>query len=378
MEARACRLCWSSNIAPALRLDRMPHNIQRLLRENELETDSPVQVEVFQCDACTFVQLQARLEEDYYDDYLMTASHSAQMQAYQADQARDFVSRFGLKNKVVMEAGCGDGNFLSHLADAGARAVGVEPSKTYRQLALPRGFPVEDGYVAADRGLSGAPFDGFVSRQVLEHVPFIHDYLQGIRRNVKPGAFGLVEVPSLEKALQDRRFYDFFPDHLNYFSHRTLRVALEMNGFDVLNVEFGMFAEYNVAIVRNPERLSLKTVQDTADTLSREIESFIETRKARGETVAIWGAGGKGLSVMAAADVSGVDLLIDSDPNKQELFTPLSHLKVQSPEILRETRVDAIILTAMAYRNEIVDLLRDEYGYQGTIALLGHHLETVS
>jgi hypothetical protein len=81
---------------------------------------------------------------------------------------------------------------------------------------------------------------------------------------------------------------------------------------------------------------------------------------------------------MSVADVSGVDLLIDSDPNKQDFYTPLSHLKVHSPEVLRETRVDAIILTAMAYRNEILHLLRVDYRYQGTIALLGHHLETVS
>ncbi|WP_163540404.1 methyltransferase domain-containing protein, partial [Klebsiella pneumoniae] len=80
---------------------------------------------------------------------------------------------------------------------------------------------VEAGYVTADRRLADGPFDGFVTRQVLEHVPDINDFLIGIRRNLKPGAYGLIEVPSLEKALEDRRFYDFFPDHLNYFSLET-------------------------------------------------------------------------------------------------------------------------------------------------------------
>jgi SAM-dependent methyltransferase len=377
-KARTCRLCGSANLVSALLFERMPRNIQRLLTQEELTADRPIRVEVFRCDICSFVQLQAQLEEDYYDDYLMTASHSAQMQAYQAEQARDFVSRFDLRNKVVMEAGCGDGNFLSHLASAGARVVGVEPSKTYRRLASPRGFPIEDGYIGATRDVRGAPFDGFVSRQVLEHVPLIHDYLQGIRRSLRAGAFGLVEVPSLEKALADRRFYDFFPDHLNYFSLSTLRLALEMNGFDVLELEFGMFDEYNVAIVKNPGTVSLEGIQDATDTLSREIESFIRARKALGETIAIWGAGGKGLSVMSAADVSGVDLLIDSDPNKQGFYAPLSHLKVQSPELLREMKVDAIIVTAMAYRNEILRALKSEFGYEGNVVLLGHHLEIVS
>jgi hypothetical protein len=212
---------------------------------------------------------------------------------------------------------------------------------------------------------------------VLEHVPDIHDFLQGIRRNLKPGACGLVEVPRLEKALADQRFYDFFPDHVNYFSERTLRVALEVNGFDVLETRSGMFDEYNIAIIRVPMPQEMPAVQKAVDGLSREIEQFIGSCKARGEVVAIWGAGGKGLSVMSAVDVSQVDVLVDGDPHKQGLYSPVSHLRAQTPEVLTEMRVDAIIVPALAYRNEILKMLRGELSFKGTIALLGRSLEFV-
>ncbi|NWO96054.1 class I SAM-dependent methyltransferase, partial [Escherichia coli] len=142
------------------------------------------------------------LDDDYYDDYLMTTSHSNQMQSYQRDQAQDFVIRFDLKGKHVREMGCGDGNYLDHLREAGAVVSGIEPSKRFRALAVEKGYAVEAGYVTADRRLADGPFDGFVTRQVLEHVPDINDFLIGIRRNLKPGAYGLIEVPSLEKALE--------------------------------------------------------------------------------------------------------------------------------------------------------------------------------
>jgi hypothetical protein len=248
---------------------------------------------------------------------------------------------------------------------------------TVSRLALARGFGVESGYVTAGRDLAGAPFDGFVTRQVLEHVPDIHDFLAGVRRNLRPGAAGLVEVPRLEKAVVDHRFYDFFPDHVNYFSERTLRVALEMNGFEVLETGPGMFDEYNIALVRLPERDDLAGIQTAVNTLSREIEQFIRVRKARGETIAIWGAGGKGLSVMSAADVSQVDILVDGDPHKQGLYSPISHLPVQLPAVLKAARVDTIIVTAMAYQNEILKTLRQEFGFRGTIALLGRSLQIV-
>lgn len=376
MSIKQCRLCHSEGTRVCLELKRMPRNIQRLLRKNELDADYSVSLRLRQCDRCGFVQLPPVLDSDYYDDYLMTTSHSLQMRDYQDDQAKDFVERFDLQGKHVNEMGCGDGNYLSHLTAAGAIASGIEPSEKFRKLAIGRGFDVESGYVTSGRRLHGGPFDGFVTRQVLEHVPDIHDFLTGIRDNLKEGAYGLIEVPSLEKALLDRRFYDFFPDHVNYFSQRTLRLSLELNGFEVLETKSGMFGEYNIAFVRLPAVEDLSQVQSTVNSLSLEIELFIAKTKSKGKKVAIWGAGGKGLSVMSAADVSLVDVLVDGDVHKQGLYSPLSHLLVQDPEILKnDSELGAVLITAMAYHKEILKQLREGYGFAGTIALLGHTLE---
>lgn len=375
MSNAPCRLCGSHDVQECLHINHVPRNIQRLFKAEELDQDRPIDLSVHRCASCGFVQIHPVLDDDYYDDYLMTTSHSQQMQDFQWEQASDFVNRFGLAGKTVKEMGCGDGNYLVHLQKAGAVVSGIEPSEKFRALAIARGFAVESGYVSQDRLLDGAPFDGFVTRQVLEHVPNIHDFLQGIRRNLKPGAYGLIEVPSLEKALEDRRYYDFFPDHVNYFSLRTLRVALEINGFEVLETRHGMFDEYNIAIVRNPVPDPLIAVQETVRILGEGIRGFIEQHKSQGGKVAIWGSGGKGLSVLAAAGITEVDILVDGDPHKQGLYTPVSHLLVQSPEVLRTTKVDAVLITAMAYRNEIERLLAEEYEFTGPVAVLGHSLE---
>lgn len=375
MSAKKCRLCGSDRTQVCLELKRMPLNIQRLLKKDELPKDRFISMQVIQCNDCGFIQLPAVLSEDYYDDYLMVTTHSAQMQEFQRIQSIEFVSKYELFDKKIIEIGCGDGNYLSHLKNAGATAVGLEPSSIERELALKKGFTVYSGYVDRDRIIENGLYDAFVIRQVLEHVPEIHNFLQGIKRNLKPGGYGLIEVPSVEKAILDRRFYDFFPDHVNYFSQRTLCVALEINGFEVLEMTDGMYGEYNVAIVQLPKRDSMNLVQDSVKSLSREIEEFIGQRKLAGEIVAVWGAGGKGLSIMSAADVSKVDVLIDSDPHKWSLYTPVSHLQVQAPQVLKKVKVDAIIVTAMAYKNEIIRLLRQEYMFKGPIALLGHSLE---
>jgi SAM-dependent methyltransferase len=378
MSPYTCRLCAHSTLARALVLERSPRNIQRLFRPDELHHDRSVELCVLSCEKCGLVQIEPLLEDEYYDDYLMGAPHSPQMQAYQRRQASQFVRDFQLQGKRVMEIGSGDGSYLGHLRAAGCEVSGIEPSVRSREIARSAGHRVEEGYVTADRRLQDAPFDAFVTRQVLEHVPDIHGFLTGIRRNLKPEAVGLVEVPSLEKALADRRYYDFFPDHVNYFSSRTLRLALEINGFEVLDVRPDMFDEYIVASVRNHSHPDLGAVASTVDTLGAELRNFIDAYHARNEKVAIWGAGGKGLSVMAAAGIFDVDLLVDSDPVKQGLVTPVTHLRVEQPDALQQAGVSAVIITAMAYKNEIIQRLIKDLAFGGDIAALGHHLDMVN
>ncbi len=372
---KPCRLCGEYGLELCLRLDNMPHDISRLLQESEIAQDRPINLCVYACQSCGFVQLAQTLETTYYDDYLMTATHSPQMQEYQAQQANEFVDGFNLRGKKIIEVGCGDGNFLNWIHKAGAQPSGIEPSARFRREAEKLPYPIHAGYAGRAHPIPGAPYDGFVTRQVLEHVPEPNDFLQGIRRSLVPGAAGLVEVPSLEQALEGRRFYDFFPDHLNYFSARTLRMALERNGFQVHEVVRGMNGEYIVAYVTAQPVPDLSDVQTTVDLLASDIHGFLDRFGKDGKRVAIWGAGGKGLSLLATARVRNVAYVIDSDPHKMGRFTPVSHLPVVGPETLRTSPVDAVIVTALAYREEILRQLRVELNFQGVIALLGPRLE---
>jgi SAM-dependent methyltransferase len=375
MQVDSCRLCGHGRTEVSLRLPGAPRDIQHLLRADQLAADKPVNVEVRACAACGFVQINPLLDEGYYDDYLMGTTHSAQMQQYQSRQAREFIARFQLAGKRVLEAGCGDGSFCEHLRENGAVVFGIEPSRKFRELASARGLDVEEGYLNAGRRLVNGPFDAFVTRQVLEHVPDIHDFLTGIRRNLRPGAVGLIEVPCLEKALSDLRYYDFFTDHVNYFSRPTLELATRLNGFEVIESFPDMFDEYNVTLVRAVELPSLAAVQAESARMASELARLVAEASAAKRKVAIWGAGGKGLTVLALARLGNIAALFDSDPFKQGLHTPVSHLLVEKPSAERLADVDTVIVTAMAYHKEIESQLRNQYHFTGTILFLSPQLK---
>lgn len=366
-----CRLCAFNGLAVALELQGMPRWNHRLLRQNEVHDDRGIDITIQTCPSCGFVCLPLSLSEAYYDDYVNVPSLSAHAQQFQQQQARQFVQRFGLQGAHVLEVGCGDGYFLSALQEHGARASGIEPSLRQSEIARARGLDVEIGILDKQRVLAKAPFDAFVTRQVFEHVEDMRDFLLSIRANLRLGAHGLVEVPNLDKLTAEARFFDFIPEHINYFTPQTLRLALQLAGFDVLEVAPVQDGEALHALVQWNGSPQYTPLRARVDSLRAEIQAFVRDCRAKGQRVAAWGAGGKGLSMLAAVELDGLHLLVDSDPGKVGLYTPVSHICVAPPEQIAAQAIDAVIVMAPAYEREIARDLRSRYNFAGTIVLAG-------
>ena len=371
----SCRVCSAPALETAFSLKAMPRWNHRLLKGSELASDRPVDVEVHRCASCGFVSTPMKLEDDYYDEYVNVPSLSAQARQFQAEQAREFVALFGLPGRKVLEVGCGDGFFLHALAKAGALAHGIEPSAVQRRVAESLGLAVESGVLSQGRRLAAGPFDAFVTRQVLEHVDDIRDFLLTVRANLATGAAGLVEVPNLDRLVSGNRFFDFIPEHVNYFSPRTLRLALELAGFETVGLDAVDNGESLRALVRWPGASDYSDLSHRVDSLRADISSFVAGCRAQGKRVAIWGAGGKGISMLAVADLEGIELLVDGDPGKQGNFTPVSHLRVESPTQLANRGIGAVIIMAPAYEREITRSLRDELRFEGDVVLAGRAFE---
>ncbi len=368
-------MCRASQLSLQLELVRAPANVSYLLRPEDIVHDVAITLEVYRCERCGLVQLAVDPEPAYYADYVMTVSHSPQMREFQRTQARELVDRFTLAGRRVIEVGCGDGHYLGLLRDLGVQATGIEPSASFRELALAAGHDVLAGYVTGEAAIARAPYDAFAAREVLEHIPDPNDFLRGIRRSLSHDGVGLVEVPSLEQALEHARFYDFFRDHVNYFSAGTLARTLERNGFLVLAITRGMGGEFLQAFVRVDAGRDFETLGRSVGAVADELGRLLTDTAREGGRAAAWGSGAKGLASLAAAGGEGLAYVVDSDPHKQGRLTPVTHLPVVAPERLLEDPVDLVVLTALAYRDEIVADLRGRLRFRGTIAVLGSPLE---
>jgi SAM-dependent methyltransferase len=365
-----CRLCATPlPESPAIHLENVPRRIQFFPNEQQLDEDTGAELEVFQCPGCGLVQLNSE-PVVYVESALSTTGFSQKMIDYRSTQMADFVARYNLQDKRLVDIGCGDGFLVEILQKQGVETVGVDPSVHSVEAARAKGLTAYTGYVGRDFDIPGGPFDAFVSTDVLEHVPDLKDFLQGISRNLKPGAVGLLETHNMVPLLAGNRVYDFVLDHLTYFTVDTLRLSLECSGFEVLHIESNRDDENLTAIVRKRPTDTLAELAAHTRDLQTDAGAFLAEQKAAGKRVAIWGASFQAITLSTLLPLDDVAYVIDSAPYKQGLYTPVSHLPIVSPAHLETDPVDVIVIMTVRYQDEIVKQIETQEQFHGTLAYL--------
>lgn len=365
-----CRICAQPLFdQPLLVQDDMPAAAQGLPTAEQLPADHGVRLALRQCRGCGLVQLDAE-PVPYWRDVIRAAGISPEMRAFRLEQFGGWLVEYGLTGRKVLEVGCGRGEYLSLLAEAGADAYGIEHLPASVDACRQAGLRVEQGFVGGpDSRLAAGPFDGFMILNFLEHIPTAQLTLQGIAANLADGAVGMVEVPNFDMIIAKGLFAEFIPDHLFYFTERTLARLLEANGFEVLDCRAAWHDYVLSATVRKRCPQDLSALAACQGALRASFEGFLD--RFEPGRVAIWGAGHQSLALISLMGIAGrIRYVLDSASFKQGRYTPATHLPIVAPARLDDGEVDAVIVLAASYSAEVVRQIRARHGERFAIAVL--------
>lgn len=359
MVQKICRCCGAEiKDNPILSYSDMPGMAQNFPDETELERDHGVDLDLYQCPYCGMIQI---VDEPvpYYKDVIRASAVSDEMKVYRRTYFKDFVDKYHLQGKKVIEIGSGKGEFLSLMNEAGVEGYGVEHCQENVEACTEKGLNVQQGYMdCVGTLLENAPFEGFFIMNFLEHAPNPNDFLKAIYENLAEGAIGLVEVPNTDFILENLMFSEFITDHLLYFTENTLRILLEKNGFEVLECNVVWHNYCLAAIVRKKKILKLGQFYERQDKITKEIQSFVN----RYDRVAVWGAGHQALAVIALTGIKDqIRFVVDSASFKQNRYTPGTHLKIVAPEQIKKEKIEAVLVMAASYSDEVAQIIADQY-----------------
>ena len=387
-------------------LEQAPASAQDIPDAREVETDRGVDLSLYQCAHCGLVQFSCE-PVSYYRDVIRAGGFSTTMTELRRRQYRHLIQTYGLEGKRFVEVGCGRGEFLKVLTEFPVEAYGMEHKAELVELARQDGLQVWQEFPeTSDQTFRGGPYDVFLSFNFLEHQPDPAGMLTAIYRNLAEDGMGLITVPALEYILEKGSYYELIRDHIAYYSFGTLRALLERCGFAVLEEEMVNRDTISMIVKKCPggaaaERtkvrggggmegmgggkgaegtktagecglssgtepsVSVEPLVRGREIVLEDIRRFVKDLKDRGRSLALWGASHQGFTLAATTRLSQTAAyIIDSAPFKQGRFAPASHLPIIAPDGYFSNPVDAILIVAPGYTDEIAGIIRKKFGPQ--------------
>ncbi|MCS6781291.1 MAG: class I SAM-dependent methyltransferase, partial [Geminicoccaceae bacterium] len=201
----SCPACAATALEPVWRVPSVPvHSCLMVDSEAEARAFARGTLELVFCSSCGFL-FNAAFDpsvQHYSPAYEETQALSPRFLRFLAELCDDQARKYDLRDRLVLEIGCGKGEFLVALAErTGCRGIGIDPGFRPERLASPAAFRlafVRDLYGPAWRDL--AP-DYLACRHTLEHIGPVAAFVATVRATLgdRPDTVVMFELPDLRR-----------------------------------------------------------------------------------------------------------------------------------------------------------------------------------
>jgi SAM-dependent methyltransferase len=370
-----CDNCQSQGMAVFYEVQDIPVHSNLLLSSRAQALAQPRgHLQLGFCSTCGFIS-NLRFDPtwlEYTSAYEDAQGFSPRFQAFIEQLADRLIARYGLRQKDILEIGCGKGDFVTLLCERGGnRGIGIDPSYDPARITSGEGSKVRFIKDYFSGSYAHLPADFICCRHTLEHLPDTALFIQMLRNAIgdRTDLIVFFEVPDAERILQECAFWDIYHEHCSYFSPASLTYLFESCGFDVLDCDKDFDNQYLLIEVK-PAAVSRPISPDAEQValLSQAIASFqaryqdhlrhwhqrLRQLRSDGKRTVIWGAGSKAVGYLTTLHLDdAVADIVDINPHKQGMYLAGTGHRIVAPDRLRDDPPDVVIVMNPIYQDEI-------------------------
>lgn len=382
-----CRFCGASLKTTFVDLGMSPlcESFLAAGQLNQMERFYPLHVYI--CHECFLVQLEEYVRpEEIFDDYAYFSSYSDSWLQHSEAYTKLMIDRFGLDSgSLVIELASNDGYLLQYFVEKGIPTLGIEPAKNVAAVAQQKGVLTLvrffNSQTARELVAAGHQPDLVLGNNVLAQVPDLNDFVRGMKILLKSDGVITMEFPHLLRLMEQSQFDTIYHEHFSYFSYMTSERIFSTHGLTLFDVEelpthggsLRIYARHTqdaskpistrVENLRELEhRAHLNRLESYASfgeavaEVKRKLLTFLIEAKREKKQVAGYGAPGKGNTLLNYCGIRTdlVSYTVDRNPHKHGRFLPGTHIPIFSPERIRQTRPDFVLIMPWNLSKEIV------------------------
>lgn len=353
---------------------------------NSMERFYPLHVYI--CEKCLLVQLPEYVTPgEIFGDYAYFSSYSDTMLRNSKAYTDMVMRRFSINgNSQVVEIGSNDGYLLQYFAREGVCVLGVEPAANVARAAIDRGIPTLVRFfgeeaareIAAEKGQA----DLLIGNNVLSQVPYLNDFVKGMKIILKPNGVITMEFHHLIRLMENNEFDSIYNEHFSYFSFFTVERVFAFQKLVLFDVEelpthggsLRIYAKHaedpskpvnrRVYDLKEKEQdagmTRLETYSGFRDKVCRTKNSLLEfliKAKREGKSIAGYGAPGKATTLLNFCGIRNdfVDYTVDRNPYKQGKYIGGTRIPICHPDRIKETKPDYLLILPWNLKDEIME-----------------------
>ncbi|MEP7063557.1 MAG: class I SAM-dependent methyltransferase [Betaproteobacteria bacterium] len=143
-------------------------------------------------------------------------------------------------NAIVIDVGCGRGDWLDVLRRNGVDAIGIDESPQVVEICVTAGLNARVGNaMAALRSQPDASAAAITAFHIVEHMPYaaVAALIMEAHRVVRPGGVLMIETPNCENLVVGANTFWLDPTHVRPYPLALLEFMISQAGFDVLDIK---------------------------------------------------------------------------------------------------------------------------------------------
>jgi len=382
-----CRMCGGNSLTKTVKLTPTPPGNDLLTKDEIGRDESIYPLDLYFCEECYHLQLGHVVNPEilYQKNYTYVSATSSQFVDHLSRYADEMIKRFNIKtNSLVLDIGSNDGTCLSFFRDKGMNIVGIDPAKEIAEIAIENGIETVNNFFSLELALElrkkYGPAQFITSHNACAHIDNLLDIIKGVKHCLDENGVFVLEVGYLVDVYNNTWFDTIYHEHLDFHTVAPFEKLFSRIGMEVISVERippqggsirvmtqkrgGKFKRDNSVdkLINLEHQLGL----DKAETffkfdkkirlVKEKLNKLVCKLKEQGKTIAGFGAPTKATTLMAhfGLDEKVLDFIVDDNPLKQGLYTPITHIPILSAKALYEIQPDYVLVLAWNFAGPIM------------------------
>jgi len=406
-----CRFCNNSveEIFLDLGMSPLANSNLKLSELNNVESYYPLCS--YFCSKCYLVQLdEFESPENIFSNYDYYSSFSDTWNKHVESFVNSIISRFNISQaNQIIEIASNDGYLLKHFKKKNFPVLGIEPATNIANDAESNGITTLNKFfgiqTARELSSSGKEANILIAFNVLPHVPNLNDFVEGLKILLDSKGLLIIQFSAYLMNLIEKNEFDMiYHEHFSYFSLHTLQKVFSSFGLCIFDVEevsvhggsLRLFIKHqdnsDFKLTSNIEKLLLREKQfgltdtsiynkfpDKISIVKQNIWKFFISAKQENKKIACYGAPAKANTLLNFCGIGKdfIEYTVDKNPHKQNLFLPGTHIPIYSPEKIRLTKPDYVLILPWNLKDEIMDQMSFIREWNGKFVVLIPKVEII-